>query len=63
MKSLKIFSVLYSAVSGSSNATECELATVSCDIATGFTVAINETCRALDHDHVSLSNSKTTINL
>ena len=49
MRFLKILPALFSCIAG-----QCDLATVECDITTGFTVTINETCRALDHPHVRI---------
>ena len=52
MKNLKIFSALLAGIAG-----ECDLANVQCDITTGFTLTINQTCRGLDYDHVSFENN------
>ena len=30
---------------------------IQCDITTGFTLTINQTCRGLDYDHVSLNSN------
>lgn len=50
----KIFSALLAGI-----AAECDLANVQCDITAGFTLTINQTCRGLDYDHVSLFSNLT----
>ena len=54
MKNLKLFSTLLAGIAG-----ECDLANVQCDITTGFTLTINQTCRGLDYDHVSILSNFT----